>query len=240
MSTTSSAVSSALDKYSITNSSSTAGSKSSSTSSSSSSSSTSSMGKDQFLQLLVAQLNNQDPLNPQDNTAFVAQLAQFSMVEGLDNLNTSVDSILSDYQSSQALQGASLIGHSVMVESSATSVDTSTPMNGSVVLPSSSSSVYVNIYDSSGSLVRQLDLGTQSAGTVNFSWDGKDSTGNTLSSGAYTFKAEASYNGTTNSVSTILPAKVTSVTLGQNGSAMTLNLSGIGSVALSDVKSISQ
>ena len=73
------------------------------------------LGKDQFLNLLVAQLNNQNPLEPQGNGEFIAQLAQFSTVEGVEKLNSSMETILSGYQSSQALQASSLVGRKVIV-----------------------------------------------------------------------------------------------------------------------------
>ena len=83
------------------------------------------LGKDQFLQLLVAQMNNQDPLSPQENGEFIAQLAQFSTVEGIDNLNGSMESLLSGYQSSQALQASSMVGRTVIVPTDQAVVDTS-------------------------------------------------------------------------------------------------------------------
>ncbi|MBP7824103.1 MAG: flagellar biosynthesis protein FlgD, partial [Pseudomonas sp.] len=73
------------------------------------------LGKNQFLELLVAQLNNQNPLEPQGNGEFIAQLAQFSQVEGIEKLNSSMGSLLSGYQSSQALQASSLVGRKVIV-----------------------------------------------------------------------------------------------------------------------------
>ena len=72
------------------------------------------LGKNEFLELLVAQLNNQDPLSPQENGEFIAQLAQFSQVEGIEKLNSSMGSLLSGYQSSQALQASSLVGRKVI------------------------------------------------------------------------------------------------------------------------------
>ena len=81
------------------------------------------LGKDQFLELLVAQMNNQDPLSPQENGEFIAQLAQFSTVEGIGNLNTSMESLLSGYQSSQALQASSLVGRTVIVPADQAVVD---------------------------------------------------------------------------------------------------------------------
>lgn len=194
------------------------------------------LGRDTFLELLVAQLNNQNPLEPQDNGEFVAQLATFSTLESLDTLNTTVESILSGYQSGQALEAASLVGHGVVLKTNTTIVDTSKTLNGMLDLPTSSNNVYVNIYNSTGTLVRQVDLGSQSAGAVAFSWDGADSNGTVLPSGSYVFKAESQQNGTTTGLTTYLPATVESVTLAQDGGEMKLNIPGVGAMPLSSVQ----
>lgn len=116
------------------------------------------LGKNQFLELLVAQLNNQNPLEPQGNGEFIAQLAQFSQVEGIEKLNSSMGSLLSGYQSSQALQASSLVGRKVIVPTDKAVVDTSETFKGNLVLPVSSSNVYVNVYDNNGALVNRINL----------------------------------------------------------------------------------
>ncbi len=198
------------------------------------------LGKDEFLNLLVAQLNNQDPLSPQDNGAFIAQLAQFSQVEGIGKLNTSMDSMVSGYQSSQALQASSLVGRKVIIPTDKAVVDTSETFKASLVLPAASSNVYVNVYDNAGSTVSRVNLGQQAAGNVSFMWDGKDASGNTLPPGTYKFEAQASYGAETKGLYTMLPANVDSVTLGQNGGELMLNLAGLGSIGLSKVQVIGQ
>ena len=198
------------------------------------------LGKNEFLNLLVAQLNNQDPLSPQENGEFIAQLAQFSQVEGIEKLNTSMGSLLSGYQSSQALQASSLVGRKVIVPTEKAVVDTSETFKGSLVLPVTSSNVYVNVYDSAGKAVSRVNLGQQAAGNVSFMWDGKDSSGNLLPPGTYKFEAQATYADGTKGLYTLLPANVDSVALGQNGGEMKLNLAGIGSVPLSQVQIIGQ
>lgn len=198
------------------------------------------LGKNEFLNLLVAQLNNQDPLSPQENGEFIAQLAQFSQVEGIEKLNTSMESLLSGYQSSQALQASSLVGRKVIVPTDRAQVDTAQTFKATAVLPASSPNVWVNVYDNGGSLVNRVNLGQQSAGNVSFMWDGKDSSGNTLPPGAYRFEAQASINGENKALSTMLPANVDSVTLGQNGGELMLNLAGLGSIGLSKVQVIGQ
>lgn len=196
------------------------------------------LGKNEFLNLLVAQLNNQNPLEPQGNGEFIAQLAQFSQVEGIEKLNTSMESLLSGYQSSQALQASSLVGRKVIIPSEKAVVDTSESFKATAVLPVSSSNVYVNVYDNSGSLVSRVNLGEQAAGNVSFIWDGKDSNGNLMPPGTYKFEAQATYGSETKGLYTMLPANVDSVTLG--GGELMLNLAGLGSVPLSQVQVIGQ
>lgn len=198
------------------------------------------LGKNEFLNLLVAQLNNQDPLSPQDNGEFIAQLAQFSTVEGVDKLNTSMESMLSGYQSSQALQASSLVGRKVIIPTDKAMVDTSETFKASMVLPATSSNVYVNVYDGAGSVVNRINMGQQAAGNVSFMWDGKDSSGNLLPPGAYKFEAQASYGAETKGLTTMLPANVDSVTLGQSGGELMLNLAGLGSIGLSKIQVIGQ
>ncbi|MGP9825082.1 flagellar hook assembly protein FlgD [Ectopseudomonas khazarica] len=196
------------------------------------------LGKNEFLNLLVAQLNNQNPLEPQGNGEFIAQLAQFSQVEGIEKLNTSMESLLSGYQSSQALQASSLVGRKVIVPSEKAVVDTSESFKATTVLPVSSSNVYVNVYDSAGSLVSRVNLGEQAAGNVSFIWDGKNADGETMPPGTYKFEAQATYGDETKGLYTMLPANVDSVTLG--GGELMLNLAGLGSVPLSQVQVIGQ
>lgn len=196
------------------------------------------LGKNEFLNLLVAQLNNQNPLEPQGNGEFIAQLAQFSQVEGIEKLNTSMESLLSGYQSSQALQASSLVGRKVIVPTDKAVVDTSESFKASLVLPTSSSNVYVNVYDSAGSVVTRINLDEQAAGNVSFIWDGKDASGNLMPPGTYRFEAQATYGDETKGLYTLLPANVDSVTLG--GSELTLNLAGLGSVPISQVQVIGQ
>ena len=198
----------------------------------------SALGKDAFLQLLVTQMKNQNPLDPQENGEFVAQLAQFSSLESMQSLNDSVLYIAAGLQSSQALQASSLVGRNVIVETDKAVVDTSKGIKGSINLTASSTATSVGIYDKDDKLVRTIDLETQKAGKIDFTWDGLNDDGEAVAAGAYTFKATASIEGKATAMTTNLPATVTSVTMGTNGSEMTLNLAGLGSIALSKIQSI--
>lgn len=234
ISTTNSTAQSVLDKYSLNKTSATGDSSGSETKK------TSQLGKDEFLKLMVAQMNNQNPLEPQGNGEFIAQLAQFSTVEGITNLNTSVSSILSGSQSSQALQASTLVGRKVIVDTDKVKVDTSADFKGALNLTASSPNVWVNVYNDAGNQVNRLNLGQQSSGLVNFTWDGTDANGKKLDAGTYRFEAQANVNDTTTAMKTSLPANVDSVTLGQNGSEMTLNLAGVGSIGISKVQAVGQ
>ena len=199
-----------------------------------------SLGKDAFLQLLVTQLKNQNPLSPQDNGAFVAQLAQFSSLEGINTLNDSVNNISSNFSSSQALQASSLVGRSIIIQTDKAMVDTSKSMTGSVAVTSAVGNVSVKITDKDGNVVRTVDMGAQSAGTQSFIWDGKNDKGEVAPAGTYTFNATTKNDkGEPLALATSLPATVTSVTLSKTGGEMLLNLAGgMGSVKLSQIQTI--
>ncbi len=131
------------------------------------------LGRDAFLELMVAQLNNQNPLEPTDNQAFVAQLAQFSTVEGIDKLNTTSESMMSRFNSASALQASSLVGQSVIVEGN----ETGLLLSGGVVsgyteVPESASNLQLSIEDENGVLLEQIPLGNRTAGSMSVRWDG--------------------------------------------------------------------
>ncbi len=200
-------------------------------------SSNTTLGEDTFLKLLVTQMQNQDPLNPQDNSAFVAQLAQFSSLEGITNLNTTVSGLSSSLQSSQALQASALVGRSVEVATNNATLTQGGLVQGTITLPSSTADLQVNVYDSSNNVVYSQDMGTQQAGDLQFGWAGATNAGTTAPAGNYTIKATATDDGKATSLTTYLGNNVDSVTIGANQAVM-LNVNGVGQVALSDVKNI--
>ncbi|MAA71040.1 MAG: flagellar hook capping protein [Bermanella sp.] len=131
------------------------------------------LGKNDFLKLLVAQMNNQNPLEPQDNTEFVAQLAQFSSVEGIDNLNSTVDDMASELRSSQALQASSLVGQSVVVPSN----EYGFLQNGDLIasyseIPATTMNVSLQVKNKSGQTLETIDLGYHEKGPMSLRWDG--------------------------------------------------------------------
>ncbi len=202
-----------------------------------SSNSASSLGQDAFLKLLITQLKNQSPLNPQDNTAFVAQLAQFSSLQGIQNLNSTVTSLSGSLQSSQALQASALVGRAVEVETNKAALGSSGIVRGTFALENSTPTLKLNIYNATNQVVFQKELGSQEAGDIPFAWDGTATDGTALPRGIYRFEVLASENGKAVPVTTYLSNNVNSVTVGSNQNA-TLNVDAVGQVELSKVKNI--
>ena len=200
---------------------------------------------------MITQLENQDPLSPQDNTEFVAQLAQFSSVESLDRLNNNFDSFTNSFVENQALQASSLVGRSVTVPTDTTQLELGGVVSASVDVPYSVNDVNLKIYSEDGQLMDDIALGAQPAGEMVFRWDGlntelngelldwQSSQEDGVPPGNYRFELNSVVDGQETALNTALSANVNSVTVGANGQ-LTLNLAGIGAVALSEVKQFNQ
>ena len=150
------------------------------------------MGKDDFLKLLVAQLKNQDPLAPQDNTQFVAQLAQFSSLEAAMGTNSRLDAITSQNQGLANTQVVGLVGKIATVKGSLVTYQGSgiaAPVG--FTLSSATDSTNVSIQDSSGKVIRTIPLGAHNAGLVKINWDGRDDHGNVMGAGTYAVSVQA-------------------------------------------------
>src|SRR5260370_3693114 len=148
------------------------------------------LGGTNFLTLMLAQLKNQDTTSPVHNNQFWNQLASLSTVQGITQLNTSFGSLSTSLVSSQALQASSLLGHQALVSSTTANLTANGSVSGAIDVPQTTSQAVVNISDSSGALVRQINLGAQSTGLANFSWDGKLQDGAQAAARQYTFIAQ--------------------------------------------------
>jgi flagellar basal-body rod modification protein FlgD len=205
------------------------------------------LGQTEFLELLMVKMQHQDPLNPQEDTDFIAELAQFSELEEIEKLNRNFSSFSSVMMSNQALQASSLVGRSVTVPSEIALLAAGNVVSGSVDLPASTSDVKVSIYSKNGALVDTIPLGFQTKGEMVFRWDGMfmEANGELLDwqsslpegapPGQYKFVVTAGIDGSPTELDTALSANVNSVTIGKSGK-LTLNLAGIGPVSISDVK----
>lgn len=180
------------------------------------------LGKDEFLQLLVTQLSNQDPLNPLEGQEFAAQLAQFSTVEQLVNIeetlgvnNTSID-LLS--QSTNAGIAAGLIGQTIEAEGNAVSWTGEGDVALAFDLGAAASSVSITILDDAGNVVRTLDPGAMGDGEQTVSWDGTNTDGATVEHGVYTFEVSATdTEGVAVTATTMTHGTVDRVTFGVDG-----------------------
>jgi flagellar basal-body rod modification protein FlgD len=212
------------------------GTSSTSTTSSSSSTSATSL-QTTFLQLLVAQLQNQDPTSPMDSSQMTSQLAQINTVSGISQLNTSLTSLSTQLAAGQNAQAALLIGSTVLAPGSTVAVSNGSAPQLGVQLTSAASDVKLQITNSSGQVVGSIDLGAQSAGTVPVTWTPDDSSGNALPNGNYTITATATVNGQSATATPLVASTVESV-IQESGGSAGLTLANGSTVALSSVAGI--
>uniref|UniRef100_A0A7C4EJ38 Basal-body rod modification protein FlgD n=1 Tax=Fundidesulfovibrio putealis TaxID=270496 RepID=A0A7C4EJ38_9BACT len=206
-------------------------------SSSSSSTASSSMGKDDFLQILVAQLESQDPFNTVDESEMISQLTQFSSLEQLTNMNDTLTSMVQMLNVQSAMGAVDYIGKSVMASGYTLSKSGSSVSDVSYTLDSDVSALTAKIYDADGTLVRSVDMGAQSAGDHTFEWDGLDADGASVEDGQYSIAfAATDSSGNEVGVSTMISGTVTGVSV-ESGAVM-LTLADGRQVALSDVHSV--
>lgn len=208
------------------------------TSNSSSTQSSNQLGQQDFLQLMITQLKNQDPTKPLDSGNFLSQMAEFSTVSGIGDLQTSFQTLANSLSSNEGLQASSLVGHSVAVPSSVGILTGAGGMQGAVDVPSGATDVVVDVTDRTGQVIKQLDLGSQSSGLAQFTWDGTTSTGATAAPGEYSIKATGLVGGQQTALNTYAVDSVSSVTLNNDGSSPTLNLGSLGPVDFISVKQI--
>lgn len=197
-----------------------------------------------FLTLLVAQLKNQDPTNPMQNNELTTQLAQISTVSGIEKLNTTLGSVSGQIDNSQSLQAANLIGHGVMIPGTtvlagSTTTDGSTTTSTTpfgVELQQAADKVTATITDSTGAVVRTIDIGELSAGVHTFTWDGSMTDGTTAPNGSYKAAISAS-NGSTQLVAQPLQfGLVQGVIKSSDGNKLDLGTSG--TTTLDEVRQI--
>lgn len=194
------------------------------------------LGQEDFLELLIAQIKNQDPLEPQSNGEFLSQLAQFSSADGIGKMQASLDNLTTSLQSNQALQASVLVGRKVFVQGDSAAFNGSEAIKVGMELPASANNMQAHVYSANGELVNTLPLGTHEPGFFDFSWDGKNKQGETMPAGQYSIKVQGLSEGESQSFGTMIAANVDSVSLGKG--EVKLNVAGIGSVLLADVKQI--
>jgi flagellar basal-body rod modification protein FlgD len=185
------------------------------------------MDQNDFLKLMTTQLTTQDPFNPVDNTEMVAQMAQFSQVAGIAQMNASLDKIASAFGTGRLTDAASWIGRSMLVDS-----DIATPLRdgayaGEIALPKDAEQVTISFVDGNGAVVHSEDLGAQKAGAFSFAWDGKDAAGNVKASGPLKLLVNASGKGEAIGARTATWTGIAGIQSPANGGATQL-VTGLG------------
>jgi len=197
----------------------------------------STLGINDFLTLMTTQLKNQDPMKPLDGTEMVAQLAQFGTVSGVQQMNSTLGTLSDSLRASQALSGATMVGHEIVAQSATASYLGTQNLIGGVDVPSGASSVTLTISDAAGQVLRHINVPT-GAGQQGFSWDGKTDSGAQAGAGTYKLTATANVGGQTQGLTTSVAARVQSVSLDKSGTSLTLNTPELGGIALAQVQQI--
>nr|WP_275974958.1 flagellar hook assembly protein FlgD [Shewanella gaetbuli] len=197
--------------------------------------------QEDFFALLSQQLSMQDPFKPVDNDQMIAQMASFSTVDGIANLNDEILNLNSVMSSSQALQASSLVGRKVLIPSDTGAIGAGNPeISGVVSTPESIDTITIRIEDESGQLIKTYDIDGSAGGNVDVSWDGLDKNGEPVAEGNYAIKASGKVDGQSQDLPVSTYAHVTSVSLGTAATGAILNLRGIGGIKLTDVLAVSE
>jgi flagellar basal-body rod modification protein FlgD len=194
------------------------------------------LGQAQFMQLMIAQLRNQDPTKPMDPSEFLGQLAQFGTVSGIQGMQTSLSTLSEALRSSQVLGGTNLVGHYVLADAEEAVLGATGDIAGTTTIPAGASQASIVITDASGQLVRQIPVSSQE-GETEFLWDGTTDVGTRAPAGNYTISAIATVGGSAEQLTTQLVGHVGSVTIDPSDNSLTLN-TDLGPIALGRVRRV--
>lgn len=192
-----------------------------------------------FFALLTQQLAYQDPTKPVENDQMIAQMTNFTMADGITKLNENFSSLAQSMTSNQALQASSLVGRSVLTQSEELVFTGESLSRGQINLESVADNMKVIITKPNGEVVNSFAVDSPKVGKNEFVWDGTDQDGEAMPAGVYKIKVEVSASGKTESVPVQVYTPVSSVSMGNNGTGIMLNLLGIGAVKLADVLEVS-
>ncbi|MFT4920382.1 MAG: flagellar basal-body rod modification protein FlgD [Zhongshania aliphaticivorans] len=199
----------------------------------------SSLDQDDFMNLMLQQLKSQDPFKPTDNTEFISQMAQLTSVSGISEMNENLSALTGSLYSAQLLDSSSLIGKEVLVESSVASLPSSGSVRGQVTLPTSTTALDIEILAPSGEVIGKVPMGPQAAGTSNFEWNGVGLSGERLPPGIYQIRANFLNGNKVEALTTEMRSPVISVSVPASGGSPQVQVQGLGTVSLSQIKEIS-
>ena len=197
------------------------------------------LGQDAFLTLFTAQLQNQNPLDPMDNEAFVSQLAEFSSLEGIKGMQGSLDNMVNGMRQDQMVAGANLVGKKVQVAGGNFTGGNGEITKGSIDLKNGAQSVILSVYDpASGDLIYRDTQGARLPGRAEMNWNGRDRQGEIVPEGSYLMSASAVINGKLETVPVTTMADVRSVSWDPGAQEITLEVGDNVFVALADIERI--
>ena len=197
------------------------------------------LDRNAFLRLFTTQLQNQNPLDPMKNEAFVAQLAQFSSLEATTRMSDSLDQFVTSQSTERVMRGASLIGKNVFVSGATVSQSGGQPIEGMLNLEGMADSVMLQVVDrNTGQIVNAMDLGPQMAGEVEFTWNGGNFEGEAAPAGDYVFLAEMTQGEAKKQVPVLAEAKVKGVSWNDEIGQVLLEIADGQAVPLSEIKRI--
>ena len=194
------------------------------------------LGQTQFMQLMIAQLKNQDPTKPMDPSEFLSQLAQFGTVTGIQDMQGSLSTLSDALRSTQVLNGTSLVDHYVLADATEGALAENGAIAGATTIPEGATSASIVITDASGQLIRQMPISAQE-GEAQFLWDGTTDLGTRADPGNYKISAIAKVGGASEQLSTQLVGHVGSVSIDPANYSLTLN-TDLGPISLSRVRRV--
>ncbi|MFO7552385.1 MAG: flagellar hook assembly protein FlgD [Haliea sp.] len=197
------------------------------------------LGQQDFLRLMITQLQNQDPFKPMENGEFLGQMAQFSTVSGIQRLEDTFTSTAEALTGSQALQAAALVDRQVLVPSDQAAFDGENELTGAVDIPEGASAAAVAVMNAQGQLVAQLPLVAGADGRATFRWDGIDSDGKMAPAGSYELQARYQVGREVEAAQPLVWGRVESVALNGPGGGITINVAGQGTMSLGRALEIS-
>lgn len=193
------------------------------------------LGIEEFLTLMTAQLKNQDPMKPLEGTEFISQLATFGTVSGVQEMKESMELLATSLRSTQTLNGSSMLGRDILVEADSLAYTQGGTVSGELDVPAGTTSLQIRITDSTGAVVREMTL-DPAEGTRTFSWDGLKNNGTPAESDTYDIEAVANVAGQSGSLPLLLSGRVSSVSI--VGTNLMLNTPALGAVDMTDVRRV--
>jgi flagellar basal-body rod modification protein FlgD len=199
----------------------------------------SSLDQNDFMKLMLQQLKSQDPFKPTDNTEFISQMAQLTSVSGISEMNENLSALIGSLYSAQLLDSSSLIGKDVLVESGVAALPSGGSVRGQVELPTSTTALDIEILAPSGEVIGKVPMGPQAAGTSRFEWNGIGLNGERMPPGNYQIRANYLNGNKVEALTTEMRSAVISVSVPAGGGSPQVQIQGLGTVSLSQIKEIS-